>query len=372
MSFCKQRLRKIKHYNDIIFLLEIFLFSLKISFSSNHALIPLAEAKKNKPTKDKETLTRYVSLCLLIRKKLGFKDTCLASSLLLCHFFRKYAIDARVCFAARKLDEKVQGHCWVEVGNQEDSEGWNIIFKYPDMKGHWRKIFLMDDHSQAYWIWKKEGVKNKVLLHMDAHMDCNWIPQKDLNSIMTVDSLKGLETLLNDCGTWDLSGKTKEERIASGNFILPALQEGIVQKFYWIVPDYGWKPNKYAEEIKNAFSNFSGVTPEDIQNIKVDNYSVMFKLNSYDITCCRLDDLPVIDSKVLLDIDLDYLLENGHSCSPEKTDKPWILPKELAKRIQQKGVKTDLVTIASSVRDGFTPEKYKYLAHELAEFLEDL
>ena len=370
MSGVKEIIRKIKKYKDVGFLLRIFFFALKLDFTPNHLLISQLDVstKVSGQSKDKDEIIRYVNLCFLIRKKLGYRDACLKTSLILCAFLRRYGINAQVCFAAKKDNNKMQGHCWVEIGNQNAGDGWKMIFRYPALGNH-VSVSIMDDHAQAYRIWKKQAVKNRILVHLDAHMDCNLIPEKGIDSILAVNTLKELNNLLEDPGYWDLSGKTKEQLIAGGNFIYAALREGMIKEFYWVVPDYAWNPAECAQILKNMVKKYPQAGMEDIKNIEISQETIKARFGSLPVICCRLLDLPVISEEVLLDIDLDFMLENGESSDKNVDKKPWIWPDELAIKIKEKGLKTDLITIASSVKDGFTPEKYRYFSGELAEKL---
>ena len=127
---------KFYYYSDFCLLLRIFLLSIRISLSPNHSLIPLANPRPRKRKLEREKVTRYINLCLYLRKFLGFKDTCFTSSLLLCHFLRRSGINAQVNFAAKKanINKGMTGHCWVSIDEDKDGEDWRVIFKYPSDK----------------------------------------------------------------------------------------------------------------------------------------------------------------------------------------------------------------------------------------------
>src|SRR5271156_61451 len=71
------------------------------------------------------------------------------------------------------------------------------------------RIHLMENHDQAYYAWRDAGVRDGVLVHIDAHHDM-WCIED------------------NRC-------------ITIANFICPALREGIVREAYWVVPDRSLK-----------------------------------------------------------------------------------------------------------------------------------
>jgi hypothetical protein len=80
--------------------------------------------------------------------------------------------------------------------------------------------------------------------------------------------------------------------------------------------------------------------------------------------------LPLITEKVLLDIDVDYLVvpKACHS-SDQHRGLPWCWPDALVAGLEARGIRAELVTIAYPVEGGFTPLKWKYLGDELARRL---
>ncbi|MDH5467427.1 MAG: lasso peptide biosynthesis B2 protein [Candidatus Aminicenantes bacterium] len=126
-----ETIRKLGYYRNLSLLSRTFFTSLKISLSSKSQLISLANPRQNGKAEEKEIIVKYAHLCLYLRRCLGFKDSCLTSSLLLCSLLRQYGIDARVNFSAKKDNEKMAGHCWVSVGDEKISSDYELIFRYP-------------------------------------------------------------------------------------------------------------------------------------------------------------------------------------------------------------------------------------------------
>lgn len=127
----KERIRKLGYYKDIPLLAHTFFTSLKVSLSPDNALLSLAIPSKTEKSERKEKIVNYVHFCLYLRKCLGFKDTCLRSSLLLCSLLRQHGFDARMNFSAKKDREEMAGHCWVSVGDEKMASEYTLIFKYP-------------------------------------------------------------------------------------------------------------------------------------------------------------------------------------------------------------------------------------------------
>lgn len=127
----KEKIRKLGYYKDFPLLFQTLFTSLKVSLSLDSSLASLAVIKQKGRSKDKEKIIKYARFCLYLRRLLGFKDSCLTSSLLLCSLLRRYGIDARVNFSAKKQEDRMAGHCWVNIGPEEISSDYTLIFKYP-------------------------------------------------------------------------------------------------------------------------------------------------------------------------------------------------------------------------------------------------
>ncbi len=198
------------------------------------------------------------------------------------------------------------------------------------------RIHRMENHDAAYHCWREAGVKDRILVHLDAHHDMWWI---DDNQAITI-----------------------------ANYICPALQEGLVREVYWVVPDASFQTRAnrraVAQNLKRIVKKYPG--GRIVQ--RPGHATVM----GTPLTICPLRDLPAFDEPVLLDIDVDYLIlpratYGGGDPSPAL---PWCWPEQLLEGLRQRGVRSALVTIAYSVEGGYTPLEWKYLGDELALRLE--
>jgi tetratricopeptide (TPR) repeat protein len=230
-------------------------------------------------------------------------------------------------------------------------------------------VVMMEDHDGAYYAWKQAGISGRVLLHIDAHIDWNWIADKDPRDLLQAQSLTQVESMIEEQGLWNFSGRRSEELVHIGNYIYPALKEGIVREFVWIVPDSfmetpaGWK------NLVRQFRNLQRINPRAMKGVTIDVNRVVAVINNTKVTACTLSHLREIGEPVLLDIDTDFLMlepdESARAGDDLWKQLPWIWPDELVARLKDKGVRTDFVTISYSVEGGFTPLTYKYLGDEL-------
>lgn len=232
------------------------------------------------------------------------------------------------------------------------------------------KIVLMEDHDKAYFAWKDAGVKGRALVHIDAHIDFGWLPDNDLSDILGINDPEGLQSLIKEQPLWNPFRKQKSALVNIGNYIFPALKEGIVDKFYWVVPEESFRTRRGKLFIKNSLLSLLRVKKHTNKNIKITGDYLHCRIFNKDIFVVSLDNLPILKEQVLLDIDTDFLLTPciWDGLNPQR--EPWISPEQLAEKLALKKISTDILTIAYSVNGGFTPLRYKYLGDELKVIFE--
>lgn len=239
-------------------------------------------------------------------------------------------------------------------------------------------VVVMENHNDAYYVWEKAGVKNRILLHIDAHLDFSWIDIKEPQQILEESRNIGeVKRMIERAILWErLEGK-KDKLVNIGNYIYPAIKDGIVNEVYWVIPG---SPNskirrKEYKVIRNIFRRLMGKNPQGLKQIEVKDNCLVTELYGKRFTVCHLSDLPQIEEAILLDIDVDFFAIDSVLPSTNhleiKNELPWFLPSQLVDQLRIKKIKTNLVTIAYSVEGGYTPLGYKYLGDELHEILKD-
>jgi len=238
-------------------------------------------------------------------------------------------------------------------------------------------VFLVEDHDEVLKIWRKENIKGLGLVHLDAHMDFGFHSAKPLEKVIkTAKSLKGLKSRLEYSLSFLHYEKDFDKQTNIGNYIGPAMEGGIVNDFYWVVPG---SIKEFRESIKIIKGILKKLSRQDSLNFSRKSYVVSRKSENGIISTelfgrkfiiCILEKLPIIKQPVLLDIDTDFLVFDSILAADNTKDigkrKPWILPKDLIEILKQK-IKGPLVTtIAYSVNGGYTPIKYKHLGDEIA------
>jgi tetratricopeptide (TPR) repeat protein len=195
-------------------------------------------------------------------------------------------------------------------------------------------VFPIENHDEAYYVWRNAGFRNRTLVHIDAHHDMGWVD--------------------DDAG------------INIGNFIYPALKRDLLQEVFWVVPDATFQD---AKSLKPVHRHLRHIVKEYPRTVVVEDLQVTATVLNKKLTICPLRLLPALREPVLLDIDVDYLVIPKVSYG-KKTDnhdwRPWCWPDDFVDQLRARGLWSDLVTIAYSVEGGYTPLQWKYLGDELA------
>ncbi|MCX5751003.1 MAG: UPF0489 family protein [Candidatus Saganbacteria bacterium] len=232
-----------------------------------------------------------------------------------------------------------------------------------------RKIILIEDHHQALDAWRKEAFKSLPLVHLDAHIDFGFYHVKPIEQVMgeaktIADLKKQLEaTLLYKKYRDDI-----EAQLNIGNYIYPAVRDGIVNKFYWVVPGRSKEFKLGLKDLKSQVKHLRSQDPYKSDTLLYKHY--------FETT--HLFAIPKIEDQILLDIDVDFMLFDSVNNKDMSLNKnvgkrsPWMYPKELVSLVKEKFPQAICITIAYSVNGGFTPIEYKFFGDEIYLRLKDL
>lgn len=230
------------------------------------------------------------------------------------------------------------------------------------------KIFLIEDHHEALKIWREKEVKSLDLVHIDAHVDFGFHLARPIKKIVNeARSLKELKRGLEYSLAFMHYEKDFDKQTDMGNYIYPAMQEGIVKNFYWVVPGGPKEFKESGKFIKNIVSNLTRNT------LRLRSRGIIStEFLGRNFVVCTLERLPVLRQNVLLDIDTDFLMIDSLLISSNTAKigkrKPWILPQDLVEILKKRIERPRLITIAYSVNGGWTPIKYKHLGDEIAYY----
>ena len=159
------------------------------------------------------------------------------------------------------------------------------------------ETYIIEEHHEAFLVWqlaKENGIvppKENVLLHVDEHSDLS--APRCKRSILNLRTLEDAEFFTyND--------------LKIGNFILPAIYQGLFGSVYWIKQNHQECKSyqRYVRSINTQGKRFTilKTIPEgiDLTNDDVQVFG-LHKQEIEDLDC---------PEKVMLDIDLDYFSTN--------------------------------------------------------------
>lgn len=206
-----------------------------------------------------------------------------------------------------------------------------------------KKVWLLENHDEALYVWKKQKIKECILIHIDAH--------HDLYGSWNIKKKKGCSIPIN-----------------IGNYLFEAIDKKIVRKIIWVVPDQTFFDT---EGINKTLKKLMTIDGADGFNVSESNI-LSGKVNGIELIVCTLTNIPITNDKVLLDIDIDFLLikDSNNLRSGNFEKKPWISPNELIEKINKLDLELELTTIAYSVNGGYTPLHWKHLGLEIKKLID--
>ena len=224
-------------------------------------------------------------------------------------------------------------------------------------------VRVVEDHDEAYYVWKAAGVQQRVLLHFDAHIDFAWIaPSPD--TLLEQPRLADVFSTLHRTPFWTLSGKTEEERTHLGNYIHQAI---------WVYPE-DLDRAKQTRAVRSILESLAATAPQLFQLFRPTDtgcyegriYGKRFHALPYSAFSKQ-----AFEEEVLLDIDLDFFIVRSlHSRhyphADVRTPSFWLSPADFVAGLRASGLRYEFVTLAYSVEEGYTPLRLKFLGTELA------
>ncbi|MBZ5641045.1 MAG: tetratricopeptide repeat protein [Acidobacteriia bacterium] len=227
-------------------------------------------------------------------------------------------------------------------------------------------VHLIENHSSALLLWRRAGVRNRILVHLDGHADLDWLPDETIARIAAAspDELSGLER-----HPYATDGKTLRG-YGVGNWIYPAARLGMVRHLVWVVPD-GTLPNRDAAiELtrETLLTKIQMVTVEEARSLSVDGRVIHGVLLGLPVTVCELRDLEAIREPVLLDMDLDYFVTRS-ALTSETSETPRIGPEAVLEALAFRGLRADFATLSLSTLGGFLPPECRWLGRALQRML---
>ncbi len=229
-------------------------------------------------------------------------------------------------------------------------------------------VYLFENHYESYLKWKKHDVEEKILVHFDGHIDMDWIPEPFLEEILSCKTAQDLEKLVVHPYKMKSGFQGK---ISIWNFIYPAVRSGMINEFYWVVPDGSLERKHVLKHFRSTLAiKMHGVTPSEIESLELEENRISGELFGVPFTIVEMDNLPQFEKPVLLDIDIDFFSTDSGIDQKVLLD-PSLTPDAFLERLSRKKISTDLVTISYSTVGGYLPVSYHYFGDVISEKMKD-
>ncbi len=188
--------------------------------------------------------------------------------------------------------------------------------------------FLIENHDEAYYLWRDAGVLGIPVIHVDPHHDMWPIPTGGATTI--------------------------------GSYLFRALQEEIVTDIYWVVPDASFARSHRDGLLRN-------LRQLRVASLKMFPDRFECEYFGHKLLVTTAAGLPSFDEPVLLDVDVDYFLLPVVS-APEVCEVPEYLPwKWPADLVSNLPANVAMLTVAYSVNGGTTSLRWKHLGEDFAD-----
>jgi tetratricopeptide (TPR) repeat protein len=219
-------------------------------------------------------------------------------------------------------------------------------------------VHLFENHSDALIAWRRAGVRDRILVHLDGHADLDWLPDATIARLAAADA-DDLHALQRH--PYAVEGKTLQ-KFGNRDFIYPAARLGIVRQLVWVVPDGTLRNADAAEDLvrRTILSKLQMISLDEAKTLRFENRTVRGTILGLNVIICELGDLPAFDEPVLLDVDLDFLTipsAGSQNVSAQAAEEP----DALVERLRARGVRTDLATVSLSTIGGFLPPSCRWL-----------
>ncbi len=226
------------------------------------------------------------------------------------------------------------------------------------------EVHLHEKHSSALIAWRQQGVKNRILVHVDADLDLDWLPDETVARIAAAHPAELADLELDPC-TLEAN---PTERFGAEDFLYPAARLGIVREIVWVVPDGTFEAPSALRRLASdvLVGRLQMVGEAEAAGLRVDGRRLRGTLLGVPLTVCTIADLPDLPEPTLLDVDLSFF--TSRSALTQRVDpRPWIEPRAFVERLRARGIQPQMVTLSLSTLGGTVPVESRWLAGELQD-----
>lgn len=220
-------------------------------------------------------------------------------------------------------------------------------------------LLEQDSHNISYWASKK--AKGRILVRLSSIEGL--VPLKK-------DTLESVKALV-DKGDYDAllaagDSNYKFGLFSSDNTAYLAYNLGIANEVYWVVPLFSSITETdlagFKEYLKNKMPQQAG----EIDALKLSGQMVNGVISGVPVKIVALEDLPVMDKPVILEMDNTFL---AGMYQDEKRTRVLQFISGFFAKLKEAGISSDMVSISASTENGLVPLKYRFMAKYLSEIL---
>jgi hypothetical protein len=211
-------------------------------------------------------------------------------------------------------------------------------------------VGVFEDHRDALAHWIKKGIRNAVLVNIDAHDDMKRVPPEQMETVKAAyrqreGDYRGAEI-----------GRGGYAAVSNSNFIHAAAKLGIIKKVIWVVPAtydlFSDSGNRLATLLK-----MYGFRDEDIKTFRLKNNCFIGAREGIPLTICDIRSLPSVSEPILLSVDVDYFPAMVNDDDSSITNAV----KQTFSALFNKGYAVRDAIVAYSVNGGFMDPCYRWV-----------
>ena len=221
------------------------------------------------------------------------------------------------------------------------------------------EVHRFEDHNEALAHWAEQGIRHAVLVNLDAHDDMRVIPETKISLLRMLYEQEALG-LLSHART---GGESSLYHV--GNFIYAAARLGIVDQVFWVIPfSYFEEPDP--DKALREFLRLYAFPEEDIRSFHLKDGLFQGSFQGVPLVICDVHSLPVIDSPLILSVDVDFFPPFSRARGMDLTPAVYSLVGELFK----KEYRIRDVFVAYSVNGGYLSPLHRWVGDLCGELLE--
>jgi tetratricopeptide (TPR) repeat protein len=215
---------------------------------------------------------------------------------------------------------------------------------------------LFDDHYEAFLVWREAGLSGLTCVHVDAHLDvsADGFSEQALQGIAQARTREEITAFRGN-------PKLPWGGFHCGNYLFPALLDGTISTFIWVVPA-GFAEGSLVQNARQTLQNWLDMRLEDFRSLQPVEGRVEGQLLGRRLVICTSDNLPRLSpeeaARVALDIDVDYFVSL-------KDDALWQTPHQLRQQLSE--LQPLALTVATSCEGGYTPLSHRWLGQVCLE-----